>query len=48
MQLNKPVFVDDGTGRADEIIVRVRATRDAYITVFGVYRDSLQVLVPNE
>lgn len=48
LELNQPVFTDGGPGHRDEIIARVRVTKDAYVTLFQVSGDSVQLLLPNQ
>lgn len=50
LQLNDEdhVFVDRGTRtKSDEVVAELEVTRDAYITLFSVTPDTLQVIWPN-
>ena len=48
LTLNRNEFVDRGTPRtSDEIVATVRTSQEAYITIFGVSDDTVQVLLPN-
>ncbi|HWP83070.1 MAG TPA: DUF4384 domain-containing protein [Bacteroidota bacterium] len=49
LDLNNEVFYDRGERKKnDEVIVTVQSTQDAYLTVFGVTNDTVNILLPNE
>ena len=49
LDLGKDVFYERGTlGESDEIVVSLECTQDAYVTLFGVARDTVTVLLPNQ
>lgn len=48
LRLNDELFFDRGSPQeSDEIVATITTTQDAYLTIFGVSDDTVQVLLPN-
>ena len=48
LKMDRPVYADRGRPeRNDEIVAEFTVTQDAYVTIFGVSDDTVQVLWPN-